>query len=55
MNKCPKCGAYMNFYIEYVCGNPICIYSCSCGYSTKNSHYSVSNNTTPIKSTNEVI
>ena len=35
MEKCPNCGRFMNFHLEYFCGIPRVVYTCSCGYDTR--------------------
>lgn len=35
MNKCPKCGRYMSSYMEYTFGCARLVWTCECGYSTK--------------------
>lgn len=35
MDKCPKCGCYMQWKMSYVCGIPFMYYECVCGYNTK--------------------
>lgn len=35
MNKCPKCGRYMSSHMEYAFGSARCLWSCICGYSTR--------------------
>lgn len=35
MNKCPKCGRYMSSYMEYIFCGARCVWTCECGYSTK--------------------
>ena len=34
MKKCPKCGSYLAFHMEYWAGQPAIVWTCSCGYST---------------------
>lgn len=41
MNRCPKCGRYMSWHIEYVGGNALVVWMCECGYSSKNESYIV--------------
>lgn len=38
MEKCPKCGRYMYFHMEYSNGYPFIYYTCCCGYSTRNEY-----------------
>ena len=35
MNRCPICGRYMSSYMEYIFGGARCVWTCECGYSTK--------------------
>lgn len=49
MNRCPKCGRYMNSHIEYVCGEARVIWSCDCGYLNKNESYTIDNKTYVVK------
>ena len=37
METCPKCHCYMDFHIEYFCGNPYIFYTCPCcGHDDRN-------------------
>lgn len=37
MEQCPNCYEYMDFHMEYFCGNPIIYYTCpKCGYDERN-------------------
>lgn len=37
MEKCPKCGCYMNLNMTYFCGSPIFYYVCpQCQFDTRN-------------------
>ena len=41
MEICPDCGSYMEFHMEYFCGNPVIYYTCpDCGYDSRNVSYS---------------
>lgn len=35
MNRCPNCGRYMSSYMEYIFGGVRLVWTCECGYSTK--------------------
>ena len=46
MEQCPKCGEYIEFHIEYSCGNPVIYYTCpQCGYDTRSLVVTVSTST----------
>lgn len=47
MMKCPSCNGYMNFRMDYSCGNPIVVYTCEdCKYTTFGESYITDNKTT---------
>lgn len=44
MNRCPNCGRYMNPYVEYTFCGSRCIWTCECGYTTKNNPQTYASN-----------
>jgi hypothetical protein len=47
LEKCPKCGGYLNFSMDYCAGNPVIIYMCSnCNFTTFGEAYITDNKTT---------
>ena len=47
MMKCPSCNGYMSFRMEYICGNPIVVYTCeNCKYTIFGESYTTDNKTT---------
>lgn len=53
MRQCPKCGRYMLSYMEKIFDGARIVWTCSCGYSTKesNSGLSVSDKTDYLNTT----
>jgi ribosomal protein S27AE len=47
IEKCPKCGSYLNFSMDYSAGNPVIVYTCgSCNFTTFGEAYISDNKTT---------
>lgn len=49
MCRCPKCGRYMNSYMEYIFGGARLVWTCSCGYSTRKCNTVVSDRSFVVK------
>lgn len=47
MRSCPKCGLYMDYDIEYFCGEPCIVWKCVCGYDSSKERTVVRTNTNP--------
>ena len=44
MEQCPRCSSFMNFHMDYSCGNPVIFWKCPCcGYDTRNNIVITSN------------
>lgn len=47
IERCSKCGSYLNFSMDYCGGNPVIIYTCSnCNFTTFGEAYISDNKTT---------
>lgn len=47
LERCPKCNSYLNFSMDYDCGNPVIVYTCeNCRYTTFGEAYITDNKTT---------
>ena len=47
MERCPRCGDFMRFHMEYCCGSPYIFYTCNCGYDTRNAYTTWTATTNP--------
>lgn len=47
LERCPSCNGYLNFSMDYDCGNPVIVYTCdNCRYTTFGEAYISDNKTT---------
>lgn len=47
LEKCPHCGYFMSFSMDYDYGNPVIVYTCdNCMYTTFGEAYTTDNKTT---------
>lgn len=47
IERCSKCGSYLNFSMDYCGGNPVIVYTCSsCNFTTFGEAYISDNKTT---------
>lgn len=47
LERCPSCNGYLNFSMDYNCGNPVIVYTCAnCRYATFGEAYITDNKTT---------